>query len=239
MGYLICSLYSLHKNEKLKDNWLADKKELVKFFYEQITEKKKHCILSSMWLLKMAQDFSFNEKNMIKKNMIKQGILNNKGKFDDIVKKVFAPSALAIALHGEEVWQELQKKSDRDNPPKILDNMEFKNDPLSFLLIFCDNIQEWGRPSESQREKDEERRMIFDLIALEGDKSTGIDITIQTPNNEKGEQAFTDKHVKLMSMQSFLKQLQDRKFAVRLRDKNNEGEDFEMQGSLLEMFNQD
>ncbi len=233
MGYLICSLYLLHKNENVKGNWLADKKELVEFFYEQITVKKKHCILSSMSLLKIVQSFSFDEKNMVNKK-----ISTNKDKSDDIddifnciLEGIFVPSALAIALHGEEVWQELQKKSDRDNPPKILDNIEFGKDPLSFLLIFCDNIQEWGRPSESQREKDEERRMRFDLKDIKYNPKTGLNITIRTPNNEKSEQAFIDKQDKLRSMQFFLKQPQDRKFAVRLEDKDSKGEDFIMQGS--------
>jgi len=227
MGYLISSLYWFHKAIKVEGNWLADKdkKELVQFFYKEITGKRNHCILSSMSLLKMVQDFSFNEKNMIK-----QRILNDKGQFDNIVKKVFVPSALAIALHDKKVWQELRKENDEDNPPKILRNMEFEKDPLSFLLIFCDSIQEWGRPSKSHREKESERGVKFYLQAMECDPKTGLDIIIRTPNDTKSEQFFKDKQDELRDIQFFLKQPPGRKFAIHLEDKNHEGEDFEMHG---------
>lgn len=227
MGYLISSLYWFHKKVKLEGNWLADKdtKELVQFFYKEITGKKNHCILSSISLLKMVQDFNFNEKNMIK-----QRILNNKGQFIEIVEEVFVPSALAIALHDKKVWQELRKEDDEDNPPRILNNMEFEKDPLSFLLIFCDNIQEWGRPSKSHREKESERGVKFYLQAIECDPKTGLDITIRTPNYTKSEQFFKNKQDELREIQFFLKQPPGRKFAIRLEDKNNEGEDFEMRG---------
>lgn len=31
--------------------------------------------------------------------------------------------------------------------------IDFSNDPFSFLLIFCDECQEWGRPIKTQKEK--------------------------------------------------------------------------------------
>ena len=45
------------------------------------------------------------------------------------------PSAVAIALHDSDVW-------DEEIIPKII----FEKDSLSFLLIYCDTVQEWGRP---------------------------------------------------------------------------------------------
>lgn len=235
MGYLIWELCRVHREDCFKDNWLADKDKrgLVLFFHKEITEKKSHSILSSMSLLKLVQDFNFDEKNMVSKKLS-----TDKGKFNDIddihkdlIETVFVPSALAIALHEKAVWQKLRKESEKDNHSKVFENLEFEKDPLSFLLIFCDNIQEWGRPSESHREKEEERGMRFDLIALEGDKSTGVDITIRTPDNEEGEQKFIDKLKELTAIQFFLRPLQGRKFVICLEDSKEKRTYFEMQGS--------
>jgi len=225
MGYLICSLYSSHKGEEVKGNWIADKNELVQFFYQGITKGKNHCILSSMSLLKMIQVTSFDEKNTIRKK-----ISNDEATFDDILKGVFVPSALAIALHDKGVWQRLRKESLEDNPPKILNNLEFEKDPLSFLLVFCDNIQEWGRPSKSRAKKEVEREMKFHLQNIEGNSETGLDITIWTPKYIKSEQFFVDKQNELRTIQFFLKQPPGVSFTVHLKDKNGKGEDFPMQG---------
>lgn len=235
MGYLIWELCRSHREDCFKDNWLADKdkRELVLFFHKEITEKKSHSILSSMSLLKLVQDFNFDEKNMVSKKLS-----TDKGKFNDIddihkdiIETVFVPSALAIALHDKEVWQKLRKESEKDNHSKILENLKFQKDPLSFLLVFCDNVQEWGRPSQSHGEKEEERGMRFELIALEGDKSTGLDITIRTPDNEEGEQKFIDKLKELTAIQFFLRPLQGRKFVICLEDSKEKRTYFEMQGS--------
>jgi len=163
--------------------------------------------------------------------MVEKRISGGERTFDDILKDFFVPSALAIALHDKQVWQQLRKESNRDSPPRILRNMEFEKDPLSFLLIFCDNLQEWGRPSKSRVEKDGEREMRFYLRGIDGDSETGLNVTIWTPGHTKSEQFFVDKQDELRSMQFFLKQPSDKKFAARLEDTQHEGEDFVMQGS--------
>jgi len=225
MGYLISELHRAHEGKYIEANWLADKKELVLFFYREITEKKNHCILSSVSLLRLVQTLSFNEKNTVRKR-----ISNDKDEFDDILKKVFVPAALAIALHDKEVWQELRKESDKDNPPKILDNMEFEKHPLSFLLIFCDNIQEWGRPSKSRADKGGGGEMKFYLQSIKGDSEAGLDITIWTPKYTKSEPFFMDKQNELRAIQFFLKQPPNIKFTIHLKDKNDAVEDFKMEG---------
>ncbi|MEW6716528.1 MAG: hypothetical protein AB1345_03340 [Chloroflexota bacterium] len=45
------------------------------------------------------------------------------------------PAALAIALHDSNVWEE-------ESISKII----FEEDPITFILMFCDTVQEWGRP---------------------------------------------------------------------------------------------
>lgn len=230
MGYLICSLYKFHKKEDIKNNWIAEKNEIVQFFYQEITEVKNHCILSSMSFLKMVQATTFNDKNTIMKK-----ISNNESSFNDILKDIFVPSALAIALHDCGIWKKLRKENNKDNPPRILDNLEFENDPLTFLLIFCDNIQEWGRPSISHekkyKDKIREKEIKFYLKNIESHSEKRLlDITIKTHNYTKSERFFEDKQNELRSIQFFLKQSSDLKFTVHLRDKNDDGEDFTMQG---------
>jgi hypothetical protein len=217
---LIARLSSVFFKEKLEGNWLSKKRELVQFFYEKITKAKNHCILSSVSLLKMVQD------------EYKKRITIGKTKFEDIYQDIIIPSALAIALHDGKIWQELKDKGKwqklKEKVP--LPFLRFDDDPLSFLLIFCDNIQEWGRPSQTQIGEKEERRKKFYLGDLKYDPKKGFDITIWTPNYLKGEKFFTDKQDELREIQSFLQQPKDRKFTVHLRDRDDKGEDFTMQG---------
>ena len=243
LGCLIYSLCCIHE-KKPDDNWLIDKQELVKFFYNEITTEKKHCVLSSLSFLKMVQTFSSDEKNQIIKT-----ISDDNDTFDNIVQKVFVPSALAIALHDEKVWQKLKKgnRNSKYNALEILDNMEFMKNPLSFLLIFCDVIQEWGRPSipsKEQKERKEKRFHLgavekeqkerkekrFHLGAVEADPTKGIYISICTPKYLKRRKFFKEKLNEFNSVQSFLKQPPDKRFIVRLEDKNHKGKNFEMLG---------
>lgn len=232
MGYLICSLYGRHKDEKLEDNWIADKDELVQFFYQEITELKNHCVLSSISLLKTLKDASLDQKNIMRKKISK-----GKHTFDAILKDVFAPSALAIALHDKGVWEQLRKESGKDHPLKILDGIEFSNDPLSFLLIFCDNIQEWGRPSKSPAEEQgqKERVMKFRLKNIKFDpEKKRLDVTIWTPQHERTEQFFINKFGELTAMQFFLRQPPEIRFTIHLEDKDGEVAGFEMESPLSE-----
>ena len=217
VSYLIRKLCSDVLNEKVEDNWITEKDNLVQFFHGQITDAKNHCILSSIALLKEVRKSEYEEKI--------KGVLgitgNRRLEFQDILDDIFIPSALAIALHDKKVWQELKKKD-------ILPLLKFEDDPLSFLLIFCDNVQEWGRPSQSA-EKEEKKR--FYLKELKYDPKRGFDVTIWTPNHTKAEIFFSDKQKELKEIETFLQQPSDRKFAVRLEDKDGKGEDFIMQGS--------
>ena len=155
--------------------------------------------------------------------MKKVRINGRKAKFQNILDDVFIPSVLAITLHDPGVWQRLKKDS-------TLPVLRFEDDPLSFLLIFCDNIQEWGRPSESQIGEEEKLKRFY-LKNLKYDPERGFDVTIWAPNHTKGEKFFVDKQNELREIQTFLQQPKDVKFTVHLKDKNDEGEDFEMEGS--------
>ena len=212
---LITRLCCVFGKEELKDNWLADKNNLVQFFYKKITEGKNHCILSSMSLLKMIEDSKYTSKITI------DGMST-----EDVLKDIFIPSALAIALHDENVWKDL-----RIMEKVPLNTLKFEDDPLSFLLIFCDNIQEWGRPSQSKIDDKEEIKKRFYLKDIKYDSTTGFYFTIWTPNHKKTRRFFEKKRIELGKTKTFLQQSSATKFVIRLEDKKHDGEDFEMQGS--------
>jgi len=229
MGHIIYSLCCRHE-KKPDGNWLIDKKELVQFFYKEITQEKKHCILSSLALLKMVQMFSSKEKRQVIKT-----ISGGNDTLDNIVQEVFVPSALAIALHDEKLWKKLRKGKSKDYSLKILDGMEFIKNPLTFLLIFCDTIQEWGRPFISQKgKKDEEGKKQtesrFHMRFVEANPKEGIHVTIFTPKFEKRDKVFKHKLKEFNSIKTFLRQPSSRKFTIRLEDKWCKGENFEMLG---------
>lgn len=110
-----------------------------------------------------------------------------------------------------------------------MQSLKFEDDPLSFLLIFCDNIQEWGRPSKSQEEDETRKGKKFYLKQFICTPQE-VKITIWTPEYTKGEKFFTKKQEELRKLQSFLQQSSSSKFSVRLEDKTNKGEDFDMIG---------
>jgi len=58
---------------------------------------------------------------------------------DESNKKIEYEAALAVALHTEDVYKELHDLIDRF--------LTFEDIPFAFLLMYCDNAQEWGRPS--------------------------------------------------------------------------------------------
>lgn len=197
MGYLINSLCETHRGEPLHGNWLADEEKLVKFFYKEITEVKHHCIISSVSLLKK--------------------VVGVKAK---LLKDVFIPAALAIAFHDKKVWDGLKQKHK-------LSMIEFDKDPLSFLLLFCDCVQEWGRPTVSDEEKKEEER--FFLKKIEPSESR-YSVTIWTPHLPSTNSFFMKKETEVKELEGFLRQ-SSIEFEIILEDKSGkEGRPYKMKG---------
>jgi len=54
---------------------------------------------------------------------------------DTVLTGAVMPAALAILLHDTDVYSD-----------EKIGDIRFEENPLSFLLIYCDAIQEWGRP---------------------------------------------------------------------------------------------
>lgn len=217
MSFLITRLCSVLLKETVGCNWVTEKNDLVLFFYKKITEAKNHSILSSISLLKMIQDPKYRE-------MVDVAGLNSK----DVLMDIFVPSALAIALHDDEIWGDL-KNLGKLKKQNCLPVLKFEDDPLSFLLIYCDSVQEWGRPSKSMEVEENKALNRFFLKDLEFDPQEGFNVTLRAPNHLKTDDFFKRKQTELRKIESFLKQPSYAKFTIRLEDKNHKGEDFEMQ----------
>lgn len=141
--------------EFVRESFLLKTRELCKalncemdhdttmFFYEKTTHKegRNHGLLSALSLLKL---FENNDKR-------------SKISYSAVIQ-----AALAIALHEENVWkpccgQECAQPQSWDvnfAKKQIIKKLKFKNSPLCFLLIFCDAVQEWGRPGRDYEEID-------------------------------------------------------------------------------------
>jgi hypothetical protein len=110
------------------------------FFYYRVTLSKNHGILSALGLMKKLE----NQLDL---------------------HKIIIPASAACAFHDDDIWHPLKgiKVEKKDDDIKGLENLlkrsllkqiDFKSHPLVFLLILCDNIQDWGRHyKDSEREK--------------------------------------------------------------------------------------
>lgn len=230
LGYLIVRLCKVIKGKEPTGNWLAEENELLQCFYEEITgpKRKNHSVLSSVCLLKLMQE------------RFAQTVKIDGMTYEEAFDHIFVPSALAIALHDENMWEKLRneekwKKRVGKCPLPVL---EFELDPLSFLLIFCDAIQEWGRPTKSKmvnNNKKQERWNRFYLKSMKYEPDIGFDVTIHTPNHKRTEEFFVKKEKEFRNLQTFLKQPPNVEFTIHLEDRDGEGikEGFRMLGTSL------
>ena len=206
-------------------DWLAKEDDILQCFYEHITgTNKQHCLLSSISLLKLLYHSKKIEVDDIE--------------IGRIFKEIIVPSALAIALHDHNVWGKLNNdnywKSNRGNCPLL--SLEFERDPLSFLLIFCDSAQEWGRPhlkdekkptvhkKKKEGEEEEELAGIFRLKTMECTREKGLQVTLYSPKHDSANPRFTRKVEELKTLQQFLIQPEGLEFTIFLSDKNVQGE---------------
>lgn len=212
--------------EHFCSDWLAKEDGVLQCFYEHITgPNKQHCLLSSISLLKLLYE---KKPRKIKVDDME---------FSVIFKEIIIPSALAIALHDDNIWGKLNNdkdwKSGRGNCP--LPSLEFERDPLSFLLIFCDCAQEWGRPhlkderksgiykKKKEEEEEEDLAGIFRLKNMEGSPEKGLKVTLYSPKHESTAPRFIKKEDELEILQQFLIQPEGLEFTIFLFDKNGKG----------------
>ncbi|MFX0198196.1 MAG: hypothetical protein ACFFCW_18925 [Candidatus Hodarchaeota archaeon] len=133
------------------------------FLYDRILEKKNHGIISGLSLLK------YLDKN------------NKK-----LSKRVIKAACKAISIHDKNVWEYisgLANDSDSDEignrfkDKKVLRKIFFKEDPIPFLLIIADSIQEEGRSRDNLNKAELENLYlkdgkIYTEISFSGEKSS-------------------------------------------------------------------
>jgi len=192
----------MFKTKELCDafNLGVDRTTLL-FFYEKIINEKNHGLLGALSLLKLIASK--------RPRKIKKASLMN--------------AAKAIALHDEEIWKHfsgrVDSQADLDEPlkkllsdfskKKLLENLKFKDDPLSFLLIFCDTIQEWGRVGHNY----EEMAARLDDIEV-SDDLVWVNLSVSH------EKAFNQKKDEIDRVKKFLL---DKRFKITLRTREGLG----------------
>jgi hypothetical protein len=183
---------------------------LRRFFLNKIVEERNHGLLSSLALLKKSE----TEKKIDK----------------DTTEKIIYPAAVGIAIHDEGVWQPFRgrKPSWRKKSPKweqdfmklnYLNHLDFSIHPLSFLLIYCDTAQEFGRPKFPELKDVSSPTAQFEDLIIEKNK---IQIIISVATTKE----YTKKETELNGTTDFLKS-SDIEFIFRLMDKEKKtGKDF-------------
>lgn len=174
------------------------------FFYHQITDKKNHGLLSSLSLLKRFED---------------------NGEFHTVI----LPSATAIAIHDDAIWQTLcgTIKNSNENEwteklcsLKLLPKLELNILPLSFLLILCDNIQDWGRHFG---DKELEESLSSANVGLKSINCNSNRITIQLSVNENKESLiFLNYKVQILKLIKTLLQSSSPDFMIEFWDRETE-----------------
>jgi hypothetical protein len=212
-GYIVNILCEKYFGKRLEGNWIDQEKALILFFHDRISRTKHHCILSSLYLLKQALA-EYTEEHT------------------ELVTDLFVPSALAIVLHHyEQVFRDLKlTNGERDTAwenlvkaERVLKSLEFKTDPLTCLLMFCDSAQEWGRPKLEQPStedtKEDNQRFLLEKCDI---KSSGCSITIKAPYLESIDEKFDSKDGELTRLKKFLRVPPDFSFEIVLLDSSDE-----------------
>lgn len=200
LGFIVSALCDKHFDVPLQGNWLHNEKQLVRFLHDRMTRLKHHCLLSSLFLLNKSQQVA-----------------------PELLENVVVPAALAIALHHyHDIWKELPKEPDeawRGLPSdRKLEALDFSRDPLTFILMYCDSAQEWGRPKlvgpEALSEEGRDRFVLADWRVT----STECCATISTPHLTTTDVSFTKKEEELKQVEKFLVGPRDLEFRIYLKD---------------------
>jgi hypothetical protein len=157
---------------------------VLSFLYDRILRKKNHGLLSGLSLLK------YLENNACK-------TLSHNGR---------STACRAICLHDMDIWlhmagiaQHIKEDKDRTgeafNAKKFLSKLSLKSDPISFLLILSDSLQEQGR----EKDVDESRAELESVYKKRG--QLYIEISYDGDNAKK---VFEEKIGELTKVFSFL-----------------------------------
>lgn len=124
--------------------------------------------------------------------------LNKQGYETEIYSDLFLPARVPVYAR-----KELNGKK------KFLKNLKFDEDPISFLLIFCDTIQEWGRVG---RDYEKTAARLDDI---------GVEEDLVWANISVGdEESFNKKKEEIDRVKKFLK---DERFKINLASRKGLG----------------
>jgi len=127
--YILSALTNCFYDECFREeSKVKNLNKLRDYFYYEITRNKNHALAGSLGLMKKFED--------------------NRD-FTNII----LPAAVAIALHDEDIWQTIHGLGDETEQKRInlvkklapLRKLNFEAQPIAFLLMLCDNVQDWGR----------------------------------------------------------------------------------------------
>lgn len=131
-------LSELERSLSISENSRIDQLNTLRhFFYHQMTDNKNHAVISCLTLFKRFEKYKEEEPEEFKNMILHAG--------------------LSVLLHDDEIWQTLsgyksfggnqeEKWISDVREAKLLQKLDFEVCPLAFLLIVCDNVQDWGRP---------------------------------------------------------------------------------------------
>ena len=219
---ILSSICKVHFPEKsLQGNWLRKENKLIEIYHKIITETKHHGLLSSIFLLKEAERLK-----------------NDQIITEDLFEELFIPAARAISLHHNIKYS--IKNSENEPIEKCLWEelnlyglkvIDFEKDFLSYLLIFCDSAQEWGRPTDDP---------VNDIILNDNNKTfflhefkiddSKCQIKLQA-NFSSTDKYFKSKITELETVRAFLSKVKDINFHITLIDCDGEAKDYYMKGA--------
>lgn len=128
--YIVAALANCFEGSFVGETSVNNFNIVRQFFYHEITREKNHGLLGSLGLLKRFKDSARVDFN-----------------------KVVLPAAVAIAIHDLTICQSIHGSKNHTEVECVLRvqelaplrNLNLEKQPLAFLLILCDNIQDWGR----------------------------------------------------------------------------------------------
>jgi hypothetical protein len=171
--------------------------------------------LTGNWLDKEKElvKFFYEKITMVKHHCVLSAIsVLKRATSSPLLKDVFVPAALAISLHDKVVWKGLK---DRHG----LEHIEFDKGPIAFLLLFCDCVQEFGRPKEVSRDGEDEQKFLLDKIEQSDNKYS---LTIWTPFLKSTDPMFRAKQKEGEELEDILSGPHGVKFEVKLADSSRE-----------------
>lgn len=175
--HVLSSLAKCFRSEDFKEEIGTDNLNKIRqFFYHEITEEKNHGLIASLGLIKKFMN-------------------NPETEFSSVI----LPAAVAIAMHDDEICQTLHGiKTNKSTECIIqvqelapLSQLSFEIQPLAFLLILCDNIQDWGRHYKDEKLEKQLREANIRLKNVLFDSDT---VTIQLFFNETRESLTLMNH---------------------------------------------